>query len=503
MRSPHINSITQSAVAAAYLVATAPGLDRQHVLRASAVTTIGRDPSNLVVLHDEFCSRRHCKITYNGREWLLFDNGSKNGTRVNGELIDGPHRLQPEDEIQVGRTTLTFYDDLATRSPDDTQNLTEHEIAELGSSVYAPPDSHETPAPEAASPETPSSEESTAAIQRRPRRARRASKARSNAPELIGDSASMRALREHIRRVAPTGATALIRGESGVGKELVAAAIHAMSPRHDGPFVCLNCAALSESLLESELLGHERGSFTGATEQKKGKFELADGGTLFLDEVGEMSPAIQAKFLRVLEGHPFERVGGGSPVHANVRVVAATNRNLESAVRAGEFRKDLYYRLMVVQILVDPLRDRRGDIAQLVDFFLDRYARKNAQPRLQISEAAIERLQSYHWPGNVRELQNTIERAAILCQTGTITLDDIELAPVAEEESTPGHPDAGYLPQSLEQVELSHILATLESTNWNKSRAAEILGIERSTLDRKLKRNNVQKRWQTSFDKPV
>lgn len=138
MRSPHINSITQSAVAAAYLVATAPGLDRQHVLRASAVTTIGRDPSNLVVLHDEFCSRRHCKITYNGREWLLFDNGSKNGTRVNGELIDGPHRLQPEDEIQVGRTTLTFYDDLATRSPDDTQNLTEHEIAELGSSVYAP-----------------------------------------------------------------------------------------------------------------------------------------------------------------------------------------------------------------------------------------------------------------------------------------------------------------------------------------------------------------------------
>lgn len=313
----------------------------------------------------------------------------------------------------------------------------------------------------------------------------------------------MRALREHIRRVAPTGATALIRGESGVGKELVAAAIHAMSPRHDGPFVCLNCAALSESLLESELLGHERGSFTGATEQKKGKFELADGGTLFLDEVGEMSPAIQAKFLRVLEGHPFERVGGGSPVHANVRVVAATNRNLESAVRAGEFRKDLYYRLMVVQILVDPLRDRRGDIAQLVDFFLDRYARKNAQPRLQISEAAIERLQSYHWPGNVRELQNTIERAAILCQTGTITLDDIELAPVAEEESTPGHPDAGYLPQSLEQVELSHILATLESTNWNKSRAAEILGIERSTLDRKLKRNNVQKRWQTSFDKPV
>ncbi|MEW4527884.1 sigma 54-interacting transcriptional regulator [Maioricimonas sp. JC845] len=508
MRSPHINSFTPSAVAAAYLVATAPGLDRQHVLRASAVTTIGRDPSNLVVLHDEFCSRRHCKITYNGREWLLFDNGSKNGTRVNGELIDGPYRLQPEDEIQIGRATLTFYDDLATRSPDDTQNLTEHEIAELGSSVYAPPDSHETPAPEAASPappssETSSSEESTAAIQRRPRRSRRTSPTGSNAPELIGDSASMRALREHIRRVAPTGATALIRGESGVGKELVAAAIHAMSPRHDGPFVCLNCAALSESLLESELLGHERGSFTGATEQKKGKFELADGGTLFLDEVGEMSPAIQAKFLRVLEGHPFERVGGGSPVHANVRVVAATNRNLESAVRSGEFRKDLYYRLMVVQILVDPLRDRRGDIAQLVDFFLDRFARKNAQPRLQISEAAIERLQSYHWPGNVRELQNTIERAAILCQTGTITLDDIELAPVAEEESTPGHPDAGYLPQSLEQVELSHILATLESTNWNKSRAAEILGIERSTLDRKLKRNNVQKRWQTSFDKPV
>jgi Nif-specific regulatory protein len=313
--------------------------------------------------------------------------------------------------------------------------------------------------------------------------------------ELVGESKPVQQLRETIRRIAPTDATALIRGESGVGKELVARAIHFNSTRRDAPFVTMNCAALSESLLESELFGHEKGSFTGATARKSGKFEQAHKGTLFLDEVGEMSQAIQAKFLRVLEGHPFERVGGSTPISVNVRVVSATNRDLEEAVNNGTFRKDLYFRLHVVELTVVPLRERRSDIPLLAKHFLERSALKTNRPITGFSRGALESLLHYNWPGNVRELQNVVERSVILCQAKEVTAADIQLSTLRAEKddqldmTTP----AGYRSVSLEILEKEHILATLDWTDWNKSKAAQILGIERSTLDRKLKRYRMRR----------
>jgi two-component system, NtrC family, response regulator HydG len=313
---------------------------------------------------------------------------------------------------------------------------------------------------------------------------------------LVGQSESICQLREEAHRVAPTDVTVLIRGESGVGKELVARTIHQSSRRADRPFVCMNCAALTESLLESELFGHEKGSFTGATERKIGKFEQADTGTLFLDEVGEMSLAVQAKFLRALEGHPFERVGGRVPVAVDVRVVAATNRDLEAAVKAGEFRQDLYFRLHVMQMMIDPLRDRPSDIKVLAHHFLDRFARKSGMPRRRLSTEAADKLCAYHWPGNVRELQNTIERALILGRQPQLIADDIRLSNLEGADEGLYYnrtPQGQYREMSLERLEFEHLMATLDYTQWNKAQAARILGIERSTLDRKLQRAGVQR----------
>ena len=313
--------------------------------------------------------------------------------------------------------------------------------------------------------------------------------------ELVGDSESIRRLREKILRIAPTGATVLIRGESGVGKELVARAIHQHSNRAEGPFVTMNCAALSESLLESELFGHERGSFTGAVSRKIGKFEQAHAGTIFLDEVGEMSPAIQAKFLRVLEGHPYERVGGGGEVRVDVRVVAATNRDLEDSVDQGRFRKDLYFRLQVMELVVEPLRDRRTDIAILAKHFMHRFSKKCGRSVTSIMPSAMATLVNYGWPGNVRELQNTIERAVILCSADTLGPNDIQLSALGRSDSAPVAlaSSTGYRAVPIDLIEQEHILATLDWTKWNKSQAAHILGIERSTLDRKLKKYEVER----------
>ena len=312
---------------------------------------------------------------------------------------------------------------------------------------------------------------------------------------MVGGSPALSVIVSQIARVASTKATVLVRGESGSGKELVARAIHDASDRRSAAFVCLNCAALTETLLESELFGHEKGAFTGATERKAGKFEAAHRGTLFLDEIGEMSQTIQAKFLRVLEGHSFERVGGSQRVQVDVRVVAATNRNLEDAVAANEFRRDLYFRLKVVEIIVPPLRRRREDIEPLARHFLARFAAETGRGVHDFTPAALESLLAYQWPGNIRELRNCIERAVVLSNHDTIDTHDLALSQLAPAGDTgrgtgrgTGVRHSTFVPQTIEELERRHIMATLAAVGGNKTKAAAMLGIERSTLDRKLTR---------------
>jgi Nif-specific regulatory protein len=308
--------------------------------------------------------------------------------------------------------------------------------------------------------------------------------------EIVGLSPAIRQVTDDIARAAASNATLLIRGESGVGKELVARGVHYNSPRKDNVFVCLNCAALSTDLLASELFGHERGAFTGATDRKIGKFEAAHKGTLMLDEIGEMSPAIQAKFLRVLEGHPFERVGGNKPITCEVRVIAATNRDLEKDVADGLFRRDLFFRLRVLEIVVPPLRRRTEDIPLLSDYFLDRYNNETGRRIQGYTPAARAKLQTYQWPGNVRELKNVIERAVVLCRNQEIDVEDLLLTNLSTtgDSEIVASANMPFAPTSLDDMERLHILNTLKHTHWNKSKTANILGIERSTLDRKIRR---------------
>jgi Nif-specific regulatory protein len=310
--------------------------------------------------------------------------------------------------------------------------------------------------------------------------------------ELLGQSSAIQQIHEQIGRVAPTHATVLVRGESGSGKELVARAIHFSSPRRDGPFVCLNCAAITETLLESELFGHERGAFTGATEKKIGKFEAAHQGTIFLDEIGEMAVNTQSKLLRVLEGHPFERVGGGTAIRVDVRVVAATNQPLEKAMQEGRFRRDLFYRLQVVEIRIPPLREHRDDVTILADHFLRRFIKETGRKIRGFTPAAMDKMTQYHWPGNVRELRNVIERAVALGRGPLLDAGDIWLSSLEISGPAPIITDA-FEPLPLDEVEKRHILKTLEHTEWNKSQSAAILKIERSTLDRKIKGYGLKK----------
>ena len=310
--------------------------------------------------------------------------------------------------------------------------------------------------------------------------------------EWIGPSAALKQIRDQVQRVGPTQATVLIRGESGAGKELVARAIHDSSQRANGPFVALNCAALTSTLLESELFGHEKGAFTGATDRKLGKFEQASGGTIMLDELGEMSSEIQAKFLRVLEGKAFERVGGNKPIQVDVRVIAATNRDLEQAVRDGQFRSDLYFRLRVIELLVPPLRQRAEDIMPLAHYFLSQFVARSGHGPTGFSERAKQAMQKYNWPGNVRELRNCVERAFVLANGPLAEPEDLALSylPIPGMAASTPFPSIAsqYQEKTIEELEQQHIEATLEYTAGQKNRAATILGIERSTLDRKLKK---------------
>jgi len=307
---------------------------------------------------------------------------------------------------------------------------------------------------------------------------------------IIGNSPPMQELLEMISYVAATEATVLITGESGTGKELVAAELHKNSDRHDGPFVKVNCAALAETLLESELFGHEKGAFTGADRRREGKFVQADGGTLFLDEIGETTQAMQVKLLRVLQEHELQRVGGEETIKVDVRILAATNRDLAAEVKAGNFREDLYYRLNVVTLFVPPLRERKGDIPLLVAHFVRKFAEKNRRTVEAVTPRCMELLVQYGWPGNVRELENAIERGVILMRGDQLSEKSLPLPIQKQEESEAG--GGGAAPaSSLQEAERLMILQTLEETGGNKSEAARRLGITRKTLQNKLQRYDV------------
>jgi DNA-binding NtrC family response regulator len=301
---------------------------------------------------------------------------------------------------------------------------------------------------------------------------------------LIGSSPAMQQVFDTVLQVSPSRASVLITGESGTGKELIAAAIHEHSPRAAAPFVKLHCAALAETLLESELFGHERGAFTGAVARRDGRFQQADRGTLFLDEIGEISPAIQIKLLRFLQEHEFERVGGNQTIKVDVRIVAATNRDLAQRVKDGFFREDLYYRLNVVAIEMPPLRARPSDIPPLATFFLSRYAEENGRKLTGFTDAALERLVRYSWPGNVRELENAIERAVVVSRGDVIRPE--ELSPVIMPTGASGDGTPAIPGSTLAELEKYAILKTLEYTGGSTSKAADILKISPRKIQYKL-----------------
>ncbi len=308
-------------------------------------------------------------------------------------------------------------------------------------------------------------------------------KASNNYGKMIGNSSQIRKLLETINQVAPTKASVLVTGESGVGKELVADAIHQISNRRNGPFIKVHCAALSESLLESELFGHEKGAFTGAVSSKKGRFELANGGTIFLDEIGEINLATQIKILRVLQERQFERVGGEKTITVDVRIVTATNKNLLKEIEKGNFREDLYYRLNVVHVEVPPLRERKEDIPLLMASFLDQINKENNTEVKGFTSDAKAALYKYDWPGNIRELRNCIEASIVMCRNEFVDVKDLPPQITQDHESQSLNIEVGL---SLAEVEKKVILSTLNSLNGNKSKTAEVLKIGRKTLHRKL-----------------
>jgi two-component system response regulator HydG len=305
--------------------------------------------------------------------------------------------------------------------------------------------------------------------------------------KILGRSPAMNSLFETMALVAPSEATVLIVGESGTGKELIASAVHQNSPRKDRPLIKVNCAALPETLLESELFGHEKGAFTGAIARKQGRFQLAHKSSIFLDEIAEMAPATQAKILRVLQEREFEPVGSSQTFKVDTRIIAATNKNLEEEIKTGRFREDLYYRVNVVTLVVPPMRERREDIPLLADFFFKQYAEKNNRPIKGFTPRAVDLLMRYDWPGNVRELENVVERAVIMARGDMIT--PLEFPDVLQDldEEAKASPLTLTAGRSLKEVEKVMILRTLEETGGNRTHAARILGISRRTLQLKLK----------------
>ena len=325
------------------------------------------------------------------------------------------------------------------------------------------------------------------------RRLRHDIESRYSFENIIGKSKKMRDVFEMIQKVAPVTANVLIEGKSGTGKELVAKAIHFNSPRHDKPFIAVNCSALAENLLESELFGHEKGAFTGAVSMNKGRFEVADGGTLFLDEIGELPQNLQVKLLRVLQDKIVERVGGSRPISVNIRLIVATNKTLKEEVRQGRFREDLFYRINVMHISLPPLKERQEDIRLLVDHFIEKYTneRKSAPPITGVEQEVDRLLIEYGWPGNVRELENVIERAMILCTGNTISTNDLPKGfkeNINDTKFLDGIPEGAKLDETIALIEKKMIKRALNLTNHVQSNAADLLGIGKSGLNKKIKK---------------
>ena len=317
-------------------------------------------------------------------------------------------------------------------------------------------------------------------------------KTKFNIHNMVGTSNAMLQVYRLIEQVANSNATVLIRGESGTGKDLIAHAVHYNSLRSAKPFIKINCTALPENLLESELFGHEKGAFTGATDRKPGRFELADGGTIFLDEIGDFSLNLQVKLLRVIQFKEFERVGGHETIKANVRIVVATNKNLEEEIKNGLFREDLYYRINVFPIYMPPLRDRKNDVMLLADFFLEKYAKENRKDIHRISTPAIDMLTSYHWPGNIRELENCIERAVLLCDEDVLRSD--HLPPSLQIAKKTATTDGLSLPEKVEHMEWEMIVDALKRTHGCQRHAAKELGLTERMLGYKVKKYNILKK---------
>ncbi len=314
--------------------------------------------------------------------------------------------------------------------------------------------------------------------------------------EIVGASGPLKVVLSQIAKVAPTDSSVLITGETGTGKELIARAVHKYSERSEHAFISVNCAAFAPTLISSELFGHEKGAFTGATQRRLGRFELADGGTIFLDEVGELPPDTQVALLRVLQEREFERVGGTESIKVDVRVITATNRDLNAAITSGSFRSDLFYRLQVFPIEIPALRERREDIPLLVEYFIDRYARKAGKNISRVNKATLELLQSYAWPGNIRELQNVIERSVILCETETFSIDESWLPQQPQPFLVAKPENQIELPRRLEEQEKNMIEEALKASHgrvFGPTGAAAQLGIPRSTLESKIKSLKIDK----------
>jgi formate hydrogenlyase transcriptional activator len=312
--------------------------------------------------------------------------------------------------------------------------------------------------------------------------------------EIVGTSPPLQTVLSRISKVAPTDSTVLVTGETGTGKELVARAIHRRSHRASRAFVSVNCAAVPRDLIASELFGHEKGAFTGAIQRRVGRFELAEGGTIFLDEVGELLPDTQVALLRVLQEREFERIGGSRPIHMNVRVIAATNRDLEAAVASGTFREDLYYRLNVFPLEMPSLRERREDIPLLVEYFIDRYARKSGKNIRTVDKNTLQLLQSYPWPGNIRELQNVIERSVIVCETETFSIDERWLSRQPRDRRSGGKLHLSRKLADQEKEIIEEALRESQGRVFGPMGAAAKLGIARSTLESKIQSLHIDKK---------